>query len=122
MDGILSLIGSIISSVAQWFAAGNFNALTHGQQLEAVKSLTGLAAGVAAMPRGAELGFIRKFFAGAPMKLSPTSPENMSAGLIRWQIDSGKEIGDALSGDRAAADRAVEQIQRLGDYMAGRKK
>ncbi|MEW6183165.1 MAG: hypothetical protein AB1500_08315 [Bacillota bacterium] len=121
MQSVLSLVNDLFSAINAWFAAGNFNGLTAAQKAEAVKSLAGFAAGVGVMPRTAGMGFVEGKLAGLPGKALPTSPENAAAGLVRWQLDMGGDIGGALSGDQAAAERAVEGVHRLGDYMAGKK-
>ncbi len=115
----MEAIAAVVSALWAAFAGGNFAGLAPADRLEGVKLIAGFTAGLASAPQRAGMGFIPGKVAGIPESKLPTSPTNVATGLINWQIDTGRAIADALAGDTAAADRAVGNVHRLGDYMAG---
>jgi hypothetical protein len=117
------LVAQIVSSIRDLFALGNLNGLSASERAETLKVLTGLLAGLGTAPHAAGLGFIEGKLAQVPGRLLPGgSPASLAAGLTRWQLEQAIRISEALQGDAAAAEQAVEGVSRLGRTMAGRER
>lgn len=104
-----------------YFALQNYQRLPTREKFEVLKFIGGFLAGWATAPQTEGLSDLEsKIFDNTTGKL-PTNPTNLATGHFNWLLDSGAAIDAAMRGEPGAADRAVDTVHHIGDYMVHRR-